>query len=86
MVRTFWRWPSVRRHDRPQDYARKVLVNRHRSLLRRVLVRARHAEVARLLQLPLGTVKSTSSRALARLREQLGPAAEDLVGKVEEDR
>jgi RNA polymerase sigma-70 factor (sigma-E family) len=131
MVRTFWRWPSVRRHDRPEDYARKVLVNRHRSLLRRALVRTRHAaqadaapvvasdptdalvlweatrrlparqravvvlrfqedlseaEVARLLQLPLGTVKSTASRALARLREQLGPAAEDLVGKVEEDR
>ena len=128
MVRTFWRWPIVRRHDRPEDYARKVLVNRHRSLLRRALVRTRHAartddaapvaasdptdalvlweatrrlparqravvvlrfqedlseaEVARLLQLPVGTVKSTSSRALARLREQLGPAAEDLVGKV----
>src|SRR5215217_57889 len=43
MVRTFWRWPSVRRHDRPEDYARKVLVNRHRSLLRRALVRTRHA-------------------------------------------
>ena len=42
MVRTFWRWPSVRRHDRPQDYARKVLVNRHRSLLRRALVEARY--------------------------------------------
>jgi DNA-directed RNA polymerase specialized sigma24 family protein len=35
-----------------------------------------------LLGLPVGTVKSTSSRALARLREQLGPAAEDLVGKI----
>jgi hypothetical protein len=118
MVRTFWRWRFVRGHDRPEDYARKVLVNRHRSLLRRAVVRTRHAaggrcaagrrrrpdrcagvvggdpaaagpaaavvvlrfqedlseaEVARLLQLPLGAVKSTSRRALARLREQLGP-------------
>jgi RNA polymerase sigma-70 factor (sigma-E family) len=128
MVRTWWRWSIVRGHDQPQDYARKVLVNRHRSLLRRTVVRARHAarndqpssvaasdptdalvlweatrrlsarqravivlrfqedlseaEVGRLLGLPVGTVKSTSSRALARLREQLGPAAEDLVGEV----
>jgi DNA-directed RNA polymerase specialized sigma24 family protein len=38
MVRTFWRWRIVRGHDRPEEYARKVLVNRHRSLLRRALV------------------------------------------------
>ena len=128
MVRTWWRWSIVRGHDRPHDYARKVLVNRHRSLLRRALVRGRHAaryeqpssvaasdpsdalvlweatrrlparqravvvlrfqedlseaEVARLLGLPVGTVKSTSSRALARLRKELGPAAEDLVGEI----
>jgi RNA polymerase sigma-70 factor, ECF subfamily len=127
MVRTWWRWSIVRGHDRPQDYARKVLVNQHRSLLRRALVRARHvpgddqpssvmasdptdalvlweairglsarqravivlrfqedlseAEVAKLLGLPIGTVKSTSSRALARLRTRLGSAAEDLVGE-----
>jgi len=43
MVRTWWHWSIVRGHDRPHDYARKVLVNRHRSLLRRTLVRARHA-------------------------------------------
>ena len=55
MVRTWWRWSIVRGHDRPHDYARKVLVNRHRSLLR---------------------------RALARLRKELGPAAEDLVGEI----
>src|SRR5512132_4694983 len=39
MVRTWWRWSIVRGHDRPHDYARKVLVNRHRSLLRRALAR-----------------------------------------------
>lgn len=30
LVRTFRMWPRVRRYDRPEDYARKVLVNRHR--------------------------------------------------------
>jgi RNA polymerase sigma factor (sigma-70 family) len=94
-----------------------VLVNRHRSLLRRALVEARHAlrthaaegyqpelgedamvlwaaverlprrqravlvlryhqdlpeaEVASLLGLPLGTVKSLAHRAVARLRAEL---------------
>lgn len=43
LVRTWWRWPVVRRLDRPGDYARKVLVNRHRSLRRRALVEARYA-------------------------------------------
>jgi RNA polymerase sigma factor (sigma-70 family) len=33
----------VRRLDRPGHYARRVLVNRHRSLLRRALVEARYA-------------------------------------------
>jgi RNA polymerase sigma-70 factor (sigma-E family) len=124
LVRTWWRWPLVRRLDRPGDYARKVLVNRHRSLRRRALVEARYAarlgveavvpfdghedaavlaaalgrltprqrtvvvlryqedlpvvEVARLLRMSVGTVKSTSNRALARLRSQLGPSAEVL--------
>jgi DNA-directed RNA polymerase specialized sigma24 family protein len=43
LVRTWWRWPQVRRLDRPGDYSRKVLVNRHRSLRRRALVEARYA-------------------------------------------
>jgi DNA-directed RNA polymerase specialized sigma24 family protein len=43
LVRTFRMWPRVRRHDRPDDYARKVLVNLHRSLLRSALLEARHA-------------------------------------------
>ena len=118
LVRTWWRWKLVRRPDDPASYARKVLVNRRRSLLRRAGVEARYlarsrpedlvvpagderalvlwqavqalparqravlvlrfhqdlpeAEVARLLGLPLGTVKSLGHRALARLRERLG--------------
>jgi RNA polymerase sigma-70 factor (sigma-E family) len=122
LVRTYWRWPVVRRLDRPDLYARKVLVNYFRSLLRRALVEARHAgrirqrdavqpgdhdgslvlwaaigrltprqrlvlvlryqqdlseaEVARLLGLSVGTVKSTASRAVARLRANLADQKE----------
>ena len=126
MARTYAVWPRVRRYQRPAAYARKVLINRHRSMLRRAVVEARHlvtsrpqdhhqpdfggdslvlwqalqqlssrqragvvlryyldlpeAEVARLLDVPLGTVKSLVHRGLARLRDQLGPeyAAERL--------
>jgi RNA polymerase sigma-70 factor (sigma-E family) len=124
LVRTYWRWPLVRRVDQPAGYARKVLVNRYRSLLRRALVEARHvgrvrapahaqsgdhegslvlwaavrqlpsrqravivlryqedlpeAEVAQLLRVSVGTVKSTASRAITRLRAELGPATGDL--------
>jgi DNA-directed RNA polymerase specialized sigma24 family protein len=42
LVRTYRAWPRVRRSQRPGAYARKVLVNRHRSLLRRAAVEARH--------------------------------------------
>ena len=42
LVRTYRVWPRVRRHERPGAYARKVLLNRHRSLLRRAKVEARH--------------------------------------------
>jgi RNA polymerase sigma-70 factor (sigma-E family) len=118
LVRTWWRWKLVRRPTDPGRYARRVLVNRRRSLLRRAAVEARYlarsqpeelvvpagddralvlwqavqelpprqravlvlrfhedlteAEVARLLGLPLGTVKSLGHRALVKLRERLG--------------
>jgi RNA polymerase sigma-70 factor (sigma-E family) len=120
LVRTYRRWRRVRRYDRPEDYARKVLLNRHRTLLRRTLLEARYrsrdhpeetsspdsrddalvlwattlklpprqravlvlryredlteAAVARLLGIPVGTVKTLTHRGLVRLRRELvGP-------------
>ena len=43
MVRTFAAWEQVRHYQQPAAFARKVLLNRHRSLLRRAVVEARHA-------------------------------------------
>jgi RNA polymerase sigma-70 factor (sigma-E family) len=116
LVRIYWRWSLVRRQAHPEAYARKVLVNRHRSLLRRLRLEASRAgrdrleavdlgpreellvvreairrlparqrtvlvlryhedlperEVARLLRVPVGTVKSLGNRAMARLRQDL---------------
>jgi RNA polymerase sigma-70 factor (sigma-E family) len=60
-------WQAVQRLPARQ---RAVLVLRfHQDLT--------EAQVARLLGLPLGTVKSLSHRALARLREQLGSPSLD---------
>jgi DNA-directed RNA polymerase specialized sigma24 family protein len=42
LVRTYNRWKHVRRPEDPVHYARRVLVNRHRSLLRRAVLEARH--------------------------------------------
>ena len=44
------------------------------------------AEVARLLGLPVGTVKSTASRALARLREELSGVTGELAQRHGEER
>ena len=117
LVRTWRRWRLVGRPDNPETYARKVLVNRHRSLLRRSLVEARYlyrdrpnaghsdehredaivlwaatrrlpmrqqavlvlryyedlseAEIAGVLGIPVGTVKTLARRGLARLRRSL---------------
>ena len=123
LVRTWWRWKLVRRPDDPGSYARRVLVNRRRSLLRRATVEARslarsrpeelvvpagderaivlwqavqalparqravlvlrfredltEVEVARLLGLPLGTVKTLARRGRDRLRAELASGAPD---------
>jgi RNA polymerase sigma-70 factor (sigma-E family) len=122
LVRTWRRWSLVRKPDNPETYARKVLVNRHRSLLRRALVEARYlyrdrpdqgysdehredaivlwaatrrlplrqravlvlryyedlseAEIARVLGIPVGTVKTLARRGLARLRRSLDAPAQ----------
>ena len=132
LVRIWWRWRLGRRPADPASYARRVLVNRQRSLLRRAAVEARslgrarpaevilpaeseramvlweavrslpprqravlvlryqedltEVEVARLLGLPVGTVKSASHRALARLRERLGTYDLDPAGSSTEER
>ena len=123
LVRTWRRWRLVRKPDNPASYARKVLVNRHRSLLRRALVEAGYryrdrpteasgdehredaivlwtatrrlprrqqavlvlryyedlseAEIARVLGIPVGTVKTSARRGLARLRRSLDATTQD---------
>jgi RNA polymerase sigma-70 factor (sigma-E family) len=117
MVRTYRAWSRIRERERPGAYARSVLVNRRRSLLRRSMVAQKHAEmlrseeyrpsfgdegivlweaiaslprrqraalvlrfyedlpeaeIAQILDAPVGTVKSLVHRGLAKLRERLG--------------
>jgi RNA polymerase sigma-70 factor (sigma-E family) len=132
LVRTWWRWRLGRRPDDPASYARRVLVNRRRSLVRRAGVEARslarlrieeavappeseramvlweavnalprrqravlvlrykedltEAEVARLMGIPVGTVKSVGHRAMARLRQRLGSPDLDPTGGRPEER
>jgi RNA polymerase sigma-70 factor (sigma-E family) len=132
LVRTYRRWRWVRRYDHPEEYARKVLLNRHRSLLRRALVEAHYrarsrpeegywpgpredalvlwaatlklprrqravlvlryredlpeAVVARLLGVPVGTVKSLAHRGLARLRRELAASDPEVIKALGEGR
>ena len=51
LVRTWWRWVVHRPND-PAAYARKVLVNRRRSLLRRAGVESRFLARTRLEPVP----------------------------------
>lgn len=127
MVRTYRSWARITERDRPGAYARSVLVNRRRSLLRRSAVAAKHApalrspeyhpdlgeegmvlweairslpqrqraaivlrfyedmpeaEVAVVLDMPVGTVKSLVHRGVGRLRERLGATwtSEEITG------
>jgi RNA polymerase sigma-70 factor (sigma-E family) len=132
LVRTWRRWRLVRKPDNPETYARKVLVNRHRSLLRRALVEARYryryrdrpnqgyshehredaivlwaatrrlplrqravlvlryyedlseAEIARVLGIPVGTVKTLARRGLARLRRSLDATSQGHTPSIKE--
>jgi RNA polymerase sigma-70 factor (sigma-E family) len=117
MVRTYRAWPRIRERERPGAYARSVLVNRRRSMLRRSMVAQKHAEmlrseeyrpnfgdegivlwdaiaslprrqraalvlrfyedlpeaeIAQILDAPVGTVKSLIHRGVANLRERVG--------------
>lgn len=117
MVRTYRAWGSIRDREQPGAYARSVLVNRRRSLLRRSMVAQKHAEllrdeeyapqlgedgmllwdairslpqrqraavvlrfyedlteaeIARILDAPVGTVKSLVHRGVGKLRDRLG--------------
>ncbi len=47
MVRTYRAWSRIRERERPGAYARSVLVNRRRSMLRRSMVVQKHAEMLR---------------------------------------
>ena len=47
MARTYRAWARITERDRPGAYARSVLVNRRRSLLRRSAVAGKHAEMLR---------------------------------------
>jgi RNA polymerase sigma-70 factor (sigma-E family) len=69
-------WAAVRRLPGRQ---RAAIVLRYQEDLP-------EAEVARLLGCSVGTVKSTTSRALAKLRAELGPAAGDLAGRGDQER
>jgi len=118
MVRTYRAWSRIRERERPGAYARSVLVNRRRSMIRRSMIAQKHAEtlrsegyapdfgeegmvlwqaiaslprrqraalvlrfyedlpeaeVAQILDAPVGTVKSLVHRGLAKLRERVGP-------------
>jgi RNA polymerase sigma-70 factor (sigma-E family) len=43
LVRTFAAWRTIRDHDHAGAFARRVLINRHRSVLRRALTQAKYA-------------------------------------------
>jgi len=72
LVRIYWRWSLVCRQEHPEAYARKVLVNRHRSLLRRLRLEARHAGRDRAEASDLGPREDgTQGPAMRALAQEL---------------
>jgi len=69
-----WTDPDLGERDEVLRALLALPLKQRRVVVLRYLLDLSEAEVAADLDLPLGTVKSTASRALARLRSTLGPA------------
>ena len=69
-----WTDPDLGERDEVLRALLALPLKQRRVVVLRYLLDLSEAEVAEDLDLPLGTVKSTASRALASLRADLGPA------------
>ena len=69
-----WTDPDLGERDEVLRALLALPLKQRRVVVLRYLLDLSEAEVAAELDLPLGTVKSTASRALASLRADLGPA------------
>lgn len=85
LARTHRHWRRIERKDAPEVYVRRVLVNLANSHWRRLLRRREvftEAQIADALGCSVGTVKSTASRGIARLRETYVPALPEVNGGI----
>lgn len=71
-----WTDPDLGERDEVIRALVALPLKQRRVVVLRYLLDLSEAEVAAELDMPLGTVKSTASRALASLRSALGPALE----------
>lgn len=76
---TPWMDPDLAERDEVIRALQALPLKQRRVVVLRYLLDLSEAEVAAELDLPLGTVKSTASRALASLRPLLAPAIEGRV-------